>query len=110
MAFFVQTENKVGRSNRLYPEVAWNRAPNGEKQVSPDWQCAADARVDTFNGWLEGCQCFYTPCLAWKDFLPYYISLFLETTSICVSENNVIPAFLDMVFEQRLCSPREGMS
>ena len=42
--------------------------------------------------------------------MPYYISLFLETTSICVSENNVIPAFLDMVFEQRLCSPREGMS
>jgi CRISPR-associated protein Cas5d len=88
---------------RLYASVDWNR-PNGELAVSPDGQCAPHAYVDAFNRRLERGQWFHTPCLGWKEFAPDYVGPFREGTSVCVAENHVIPAFLEMVFD----SPQSG--
>lgn len=86
---------------RLYAEVGWNRSPNGDRVVLPDGHCAPHAYVDTFNRRLERGQWFYTPCLGWKEFVPDYVGPFRDTTSICVSENRAIPAFVEMVFDRR---------
>ncbi|HUI07511.1 MAG TPA: CRISPR-associated protein Cas5 [Verrucomicrobiae bacterium] len=85
---------------RLHAEVDWNRGPNREPAVSPDGQCAPHAYVDAFSRRLERGQWFYTPCLGWKEFAPDYVGPFREITSVCVTENHVIPAFLEMVFDQ----------
>jgi CRISPR-associated protein Cas5d len=84
---------------RLYASVAWNRGPNGEPAMSPDNQCAPHAYVDAFNRRLEHGQWFYTPCLGWKEFAPDYVGPFREETNVCTTENHVIPAFLEMVFD-----------
>lgn len=99
---------------RLYAEVDWNLGVNGEPAVSPDGHCAPHAYVDTFIRKLERGQWFYTPCLGWKEFVPDYVGPFrykdgsvgYETGEefmfpIVESENHVIPAFLEMVFDQQ---------
>jgi len=88
---------------RLYAGVDWNR-PSGGLAVSPDGQCAPHAYVDAFNRRVERGQWFYTPCLGWKEFAPDYVGPFREGTSVSVTENHVIPAFLEMVFD----SPQDG--
>lgn len=99
---------------RLYGEAGWNRSPNGDRVVTPDGHCAPHAYVDTFNRRLERGQWFYTPCLGWKEFVPDYVGPFryndgtfgYETETkefmfpVTQSENHVIPAFLEMVFDQ----------
>jgi CRISPR-associated protein Cas5d len=98
---------------RLHAEVDWNRGPNSEPAESPDGQCAPHAYVDAFQRRLERGRWFYTPCLGWKEFLPDYVGppagpkpllggegRFRDGTAPCATENHVIPAFLEMVFEQ----------
>jgi CRISPR-associated protein Cas5d len=99
---------------RLYAEVDGNRGPNGEPAVSPDGQCAPHAYVDAFSRKLESGRWFYTPCLGWKEFVPDYVGPFrykdesygYETESkefmfpVSESENHVIPAFLETVFDR----------
>ena len=84
---------------RLYAEE-WNRGPNGESAVSPDGQSSPHAYIDAFRRRLEQGRWFYTPCLGWKEFVPDYVGPFREATSVCVSENHVIPAFLEIGFNQ----------
>jgi len=85
---------------RLYASVEWNRGPNGEPAVSPDGQSSPHAYMDAFKRRLEHGRWFCTPCLGWKEFVPDYVGPFREQTSVCVTENHVIPAFLEMVFDR----------
>lgn len=99
---------------RLYAEVDWNRGVNGEPAVAPDGQVSPHAYADAFIRRLERGQWFYTPCLGWKEFVPDYVGPFryadgsygYETESkelmfpVAESENHVIPALLEMVFDR----------
>jgi len=85
---------------RLYAEVDWNRGPLGEMAKSPDGVCSPHAYADAFNRRLERGQWFYTPCLGWKEFVPDYVGPFQEGTGPISSEDHVIPAFLEKVFDQ----------
>ena len=49
---------------------------------------------------LERGRWFHTPCLGWKEFVPDYLGPFRDGTAPCATENHVIPAFLEMVFDQ----------
>lgn len=86
---------------RLHAKVEWNRGPNGEPAKSPDGQCAPHAYMDAFQRRLERGRWFYTPCLGWKEFVPDYVGPFRDGTATCATENHVIPAFLEMVFDQK---------
>lgn len=99
---------------RLHAEVDWNHGPNGERAVSPDGQCAPHAYADAFVRRLESGRWFYTPCLGWKEFVPDYVGPFRYSDGTAgyetegkefmfpavASENQVIPAFLEMVFDR----------
>lgn len=43
--------------------------------------------------------------LAWKKSAPDYVSPFRDGTAQCATQNHVIPAFLEIVFDQ----PQNGM-
>jgi len=90
---------------RLSATVDWNRGRNGEPAVSPDGQFSPHAYTDTFQRRLEQGRWFYTPCLGWKEFVPDYIGPFRQKTFVCVTENHVIPVFLEMVFDR----PQNGV-
>jgi len=88
-------------------EVDWYRGPmatparSGEPAQSPDGrQCARHAHVDTFQRQLERGGWFCTPCRGKREFVPEYVGPFRNGTAPCATENQVIPAFLKMVFDQ----------
>lgn len=56
--------------------------------------------MDAFHRRLERARLFYTPCLRWKEFVPDYVGPCRNGTAPCVTENRVIPAFREMVFNQ----------
>lgn len=69
--------------------------------------------LSTFQRRLERGRWFYTPCLGWKEFVPDYVGppagpkplrggegWFREGTAPCATENHLIPAFWEMVFDQ----------
>ncbi len=85
---------------RLYAEVDWYRGQTGKRVDSPDNSCSPHAYVDVFKRRLERGRWFYTPCLGWKEFAPDYVGAFRDGTAPCPTENHVIPAFLEMVFDQ----------
>ncbi len=92
---------------RLHAEVDWNRGPmatparSGEPTEAPDGrQCAPHAYVDAFQRRLEQGRWCCTPCLGWKEFVPDYVGPFRDGTAPCATENHVIPAFLEIVFNQ----------
>jgi CRISPR-associated protein Cas5d len=85
---------------RLYANLDWNHGVHDERVESPDGICSPHAYVDAFNRRLERGRWFYTPCLGWKEFVPDYVGGFREHTKPCLTESHVIPAFLEMVFDQ----------
>jgi CRISPR-associated protein Cas5d len=89
---------------RLHAEVDWYRGPSDERVESPNNACSPHAYVEVLQRRLERGRWFYTPCLGWKEFVPDYVGPFRDGTSPCLTENHVIPAFLEMVFDQ----PQKG--
>jgi hypothetical protein len=111
---------KVERvSYRLHAEVDWNRGPmatparSGDPAHAPDGQCAPHPYADAFQrrlergrfpspiGWERVPQAGEGWGVGWKEFVPDYVGPFRDSTAPCATENHVIPAFLEMVFDQR---------
>ena len=96
---------KDGTSLQIFAQVLINvcyrlYAELDEVSRGPDGTFAPHAYQDAFSRRLERGQWFYTPCLGWKEFVPDYVGPFRDGTAACPTENHVIPAFLEMVFDQ----------
>jgi CRISPR-associated protein Cas5d len=106
---------KDGASLQIFAQVLINvcyrlYAELDEVSRGPDGTFAPHAYQDAFSRRLQRGQWFYTPCLGWKEFVPDYVGSFREGTSVCTTENHVIPAFLEMVFDQPQNGKRENAS
>jgi CRISPR-associated protein Cas5d len=58
------------------------------------------ALQEIFMRRLEKGQCFYTPCLGWKEFIPSYIGPFRKKTKVETSINQILPSMLYSVFNK----------
>lgn len=85
---------------RLHAEVDWFRGPTNERVDSPNDTCSPHAYMEVFHRRLERGRWFYTPCLGWKEFVPNYLGPFRKNTTPCLTENHIISAFLEMIFDQ----------
>jgi len=62
------------------------------------------ALQEVFLRRLKKGQCFYTPCLGWKEFVPSYVGVFRPETIVNKEINQILPSLLHSVFD----SPIEG--
>ena len=65
----------------------------------PDGVNSRHALQEIFLRRLEKGQCWHTPCLGWKEFVPSYIGPFRPETRVETSINEVIPSMLVSPFD-----------
>ena len=77
---------------RIYGEiVAVSIAPNGNNHLH--------ALQEIFKRRLKKGQCYYMPCLGWKEFVPSYMGPLRKDTEVEKSINLILPSMLHSVFD-----------
>ena len=77
---------------RIYGEiVAVSTAPSGNNHLH--------ALQEIFKRRLKKGQCYYMPCLGWKEFVPSYMGPLRKDTEVEKSINQILPSMLHSVFD-----------
>lgn len=72
--------------------------PDSAAKWSSKTTSPGHAHQAIFNRRLKRGQCFATPCLGWKEFVPSYFGPLRSSTQVQTSLNTVIPSMLQEVF------------